>query len=99
MTSQSAESDLAMVQRHVRSAEARIVNQRRLIAVLAAQRQPLGEARELLHLFETTCEAHVEHLSHIEDVMRRQREMPRTSAMRSAHREAAQRDRMLRRGC
>jgi hypothetical protein len=90
------ESDIDMALRHVRNAESRITNQRRLIALLGARRRPLKQARELLHLFEATCQTQVEHLSHVEEVMR-QRAVPRTSAMRSAHREAAQRDRLLRR--
>lgn len=95
-TNSGSESDLEMVQRHVRNAESRIANHRRLIALLAANRQPLEQARELLHLFEATYRAQVEHLSHVEEIAR-QRAVPRNSAMRSAHREAAQRDRLLRR--
>ncbi len=62
--------DIDMVKQHVANAEARIATQRQRIAILASQRQPLKQARELLHLFELTWQAHVDHLAHVEEVMR-----------------------------
>ena len=69
--SATAESDLDIVKRHVRSAELRIASRRKLIAFLAARRQLLKQAREPLHLFEVTWQAHVDHLVHVEDGARR----------------------------
>jgi hypothetical protein len=69
--SATAESDLDIVKRHVRSAELRIASRRKLIAFLAARRQLLKQAREPLHLFEVTRQAHVDHLVHVEDGARR----------------------------
>ena len=67
-TSETLESDLDMVKRHVGNAELRLTSQRKLIAILAAQLQPLKQARELLHLFEVTWQAHVDHLLHVEEL-------------------------------
>ena len=79
------ESDLDMVKRHVRNAELRVAAQRKLIALIAARRLPLREALELLHLYEVTLQAHVDHLTHVEDIARR-RALPRRSGERSGRR-------------
>jgi hypothetical protein len=64
-------SDLEMVRRHVRNAELRVAAQRKLVALIAARRLPLKEALELLHLYEVTLKAHVDHLAHVEDIAQR----------------------------
>jgi hypothetical protein len=79
------ESDLDMVKRHVRNAELRVAAQRKLIALIAARRLPLKQALELLHLYEVTLQAHVDHLAHIEDITRR-RALPRRSGERVGRR-------------
>ena len=70
-----------MVKRHVRNAELRVVAQRKLVALIAARRLPVKEARELLHLYEVTLQAHVDHLAHVEDIAQR-RARPRRSGER-----------------
>lgn len=86
-TSASAESDLDMVRRHVKNAELRVAAQRKLIALIAVRRLPLHEAQELLRLYESTLQAHVDHLAHVEDVARR-REIPRRAGERRSGRPA-----------
>lgn len=70
-----------MVKRHVRNAELRVAVQRKLVALIAARRLPVKEARELLHLYEVTLQAHVDHLAHVEDIAQR-RARPRRSGER-----------------
>lgn len=91
------ESDVDMVKRHVRNAEARLAAQRKMIAILAARRQPLKQAQELLQLYEFTWQAHVDHLAHVEDVARR-RALPGREGGRSGYREASERMRVRRFG-
>jgi hypothetical protein len=79
------ESDIDMVKRHVRNAELRVAAQRKLIALIAARRLPLKQALELLHLYEETLRAHIDHLAHVEDVARR-RALPRRSGERVGRR-------------
>jgi hypothetical protein len=79
------ESDLDMVKRHVRNAELRVAAQRKLIALIAVRRLPLKEAHELLHLYEVTLQAHVDHLDHVEDIALR-RARPRRSGERVGRR-------------
>ena len=79
------QSDLDMVKQHVTNSEVRIETQRKLIAILAAQRQPLKQARELLHLFEVTLQAHVDHLVHVEEIAGH-RARPRRSGERVGRR-------------
>lgn len=76
------ESDLDLVRRHVRNAELRLGAQRKIVAILAARRQPMKQALELLQLYEVTWQAHVDHLAHIEDVVQR-RETPHFAGQRS----------------
>jgi hypothetical protein len=80
-----SESELDMVKRRVRNAEVRLASQRKLIALLAAQRQPLKQAREQLHLYEEMWQTHVDHLVHVEDVARR-RALPTRSGERAGRR-------------
>ena len=80
------ESEIDMVKRHVMNAELRLASQRKLIAILAARRQPLKQAQELLHLYEITWQGHVDHLVHLEDVARR-RALPGAEGGRSGCRE------------
>lgn len=84
-TSGNAESDIDMVKRHVVSAELRIASQKKMIALLAARRLPMKHAQDLLHLFEATWQAHVDHLAHVEDVARRSL-MPRRTGERAGPR-------------
>jgi hypothetical protein len=82
MTSpETPESDIDMVKRHVLNAEQRVVAQRKMIALLAARRLPMKQAQDLLHLFEATWQAHVNHLAALEEVERR-RLFPRRSGER-----------------
>ena len=70
-SSSGHESELDMVKRHVRNAEARVAAQRKMIALLAARRLPLRAAQEQLQLYEFALQAHIDHLAHLEDVARR----------------------------
>lgn len=85
LNSATPESDLEMVKRHVRNAELRVAAQRKLIALIAVRRLPLKEAQELLHLYEVTLQAHVDHLVHVEDIALR-RARPRRSGERVGRR-------------
>lgn len=91
------ESDLDIVKRRVVNSELRIASQRKLIAILAARRQPLKKAQELLHLYEEMRQAHVDHLVHVEDVARR-RALPGNEGGRSGCRETAGQVRVRRAG-
>ena len=65
-------TDLELVQQHVANAEARVKNQRKAIAILGARGEPLQHARTLLHLFELTRQAHLDHLAELEEILARQ---------------------------
>jgi hypothetical protein len=58
------DSDIDLIRRHVTNAKLRLFAQRKLVAFLAARRQPLTQAQELLQLHDETWRAHVDHLSH-----------------------------------
>ena len=78
-------SDLDMVRRHVENAQRRVAAQRKLIALIAARRLPLKEARDILNLYEATLQAHVDHLAHVEDIASRSAR-PRRSGERVGRR-------------
>lgn len=86
-----------MVKLHVANSSVRIATQRKLIAILAAKRQPLEQARELLHLFEVTWQAHVDHLVHVEELANRPLKSRRDAGIRTRHREVAETLRISRR--
>ena len=60
-----AESDLAMVQRHVREGAAIVTRQRELLARLQVGGYRTEEAEALLYSFEDVQRLHVEHLARI----------------------------------
>ena len=60
-----AETDLEMVQRHVREGEVHLANQRALIARLNASKLPTGEAEALLVTFEDMQGQHKAHLARL----------------------------------
>lgn len=59
------ETDLEMVQRHVRAGERHLANQRALIARLKASELPTGEAEALLDTFEDMQGQHKAHLARL----------------------------------
>jgi hypothetical protein len=61
------ETELAMVQRHVREGEGHLANQRALIARLKTSRLPTEEAETLLSNFEDLQHQHEAHLARVED--------------------------------
>jgi hypothetical protein len=60
------ESELAMVQRHVREGEGHLASQRALVARLQAAGLPTGDALALLETFEDMQRQHIAHLTRIE---------------------------------
>jgi hypothetical protein len=62
----ATETDLEMVQRHVREGEAHLANQRALIARLKVLELPTEEAEALLDTFEDMQRQHKAHLSRIQ---------------------------------
>ncbi len=91
---QAVESDLDIVRRHAKSAEARVAAQRKLIALLAVRRRPSKAARELLDLLMATWQVQVAHLAHVEDVARYRVRARRQSDQRTRHRETAEQARL-----
>ena len=59
------ESELAMVQRHVRQGAEIVTRQRELLARLQANGHQTEEAEALLHSFEDTQREHEEHLARL----------------------------------
>ena len=59
------ESELAMVQRHVRQGAEIITRQREVLSHLQARKQPTEEAEALLMSFEHIQRQHEEHLERI----------------------------------
>jgi hypothetical protein len=84
------QNDLELVKTHVINSENRIRNQRKVIAILAARRQPLQQAQGLLHLFEVTWQAHVDHLAELQKLIDRQLKPRREMGFRSRCREASE---------
>lgn len=66
------QTDLELVKTHVANSENRVRNQRKVIAILSARRQSLQQAQGLLHLFEVTWQAHVDHLAELQKLSSRQ---------------------------
>ena len=60
------ETELEMVQRHVREGEKHLVNQRALIDRLRASELPTGEAEALLDTFEDMQGQHIAHLMRLQ---------------------------------
>lgn len=60
------ETELEMVQRHVREGEGLVTRQRALIARLGASGLPTGEADRLLDEFEEMQRLHEDHLARIQ---------------------------------
>ncbi len=85
-----AESDLEIVSRHVKNAEARVATQRKLIALLAVRRQPLKQANELLHLLEETSRVQAVHLVEMEEIVSRRARPRRIAGTRIRYREASE---------
>ncbi|TIT63486.1 MAG: hypothetical protein E5W90_26430 [Mesorhizobium sp.] len=56
------ETELQMVERHVRECDGRIVRQREIVARLVERGQPTDLALELLWLFEWVQKDHLRHL-------------------------------------
>ena len=63
---ETEETELEMVQRHVREGEKHLANQRALIARLQASHRPFEDAEALLHTFEEMQRQHKAHLARIE---------------------------------
>lgn len=59
---EARETELEMVQRHVREGEIIVSRQRDLIASLTLRKLPINEAEKLLFNFEITLLAHHDHL-------------------------------------
>jgi hypothetical protein len=57
-----AETELEMVERHVREGERHVARQREILAELGRDGHPTAVARDLLILFEWTLAQHLEHL-------------------------------------
>ena len=64
------EADMIVAIGHAESAAFRVANQRKLIAILAARRQPLNQAKEVLSLLEQTSLVHIAHLERLEELSR-----------------------------
>ena len=60
------ETELEMVQRHVREGGRHVANQRALIARLSASGRPTEDAEILLAIFEYSQHQHEEHLERLE---------------------------------
>ncbi len=84
-------ADLAMARRHVDNADRRIANHRKFVAILAASRQPLAQAREVLSLLEKTLQTQWDHLAELDQALTQYSPPPRVAQMHSIHREAAER--------
>lgn len=61
----SGETEIEMVQRHVREGEAHIVRQREIVASLPPDSDLVVTAHQLLTLFEETQESHRNHLARL----------------------------------
>mgnify|MGYP006877413173 CR=1 FL=1 len=61
----SGETEIEMVQRHVREGEERVVRQREIVASLPPDSDLAATAHQLLTLFEETQESHREHLARL----------------------------------
>ena len=62
---QVGETEIEMVQRHIRQGEGHVASQREIVASLPPD-SPLAEnARQLLTQFEETLESHHEHLARL----------------------------------
>ena len=59
------ETELEMVQRHVRQGERHVSRQLEIIADITIRNQPTGLAEDLLFNFEDTLRAHRDHLSQL----------------------------------
>lgn len=57
------ETELQMVERHVRQGERHVSRQIEIIADMARRHQPTGLAERLLFNFEASLQAHRDHLS------------------------------------
>ena len=95
-TSNTQESDLDIVKRHVQNSQQRVTTQREVMVILVAKLQPTQQARELLQLFEETWQAHADHLSHVEESVRQHASPARRAGARAKHREAADQIRVRR---
>lgn len=62
----AAESELAMVRRHVREGEMHVAKQRALVDHLRAEGLPVEEAEALLATFEDLQRQHEAHLARVE---------------------------------
>lgn len=65
-----SETELQMVQRHVRQAKMHIARQENLIESLARDGHPTDLAKDLLQLFRRNLKAHSEHLETIQAELR-----------------------------
>jgi len=61
----SGETELQMVQRHVREGEEHVARQREIVASLPPESDLAVTAHQLLTLFEETLERHREHLTRV----------------------------------
>ena len=61
----SAETELEMVQRHVRQGERHVSRQLEIIAEMMLREQPTGLAESLLFSFEKSLRAHQDHLAEL----------------------------------
>ena len=59
------ESELEMVERHIREGEEHLASQRKIVASLSSESGFLEAAHELLRLFEEILEQHREHLARL----------------------------------
>ena len=62
----SGETELEMVERHVRQGQRRLANQRQLIAHLGRQGLSIELAQRLLNNLEEVQELHLQHLARIQ---------------------------------
>lgn len=61
----SGETEIEMVQRHVREGEEHVVRQREIVATLPPDSDLAVTAHQLLTAFEETLESHREHLARL----------------------------------
>lgn len=61
----AGETEIEMVQRHIRQAEKHVSRQLEIIAAMTLRKQPIGLAEKLLFNFERSLRGHRDHLDQL----------------------------------